>query len=695
MNTKMALLAGALAAAAASAAVPPETVDPILESASFARYLVVGDGPLAKALRERAPEVAPDLLVVPLRGVDPESPDALRTRAAEDAPTVRVRDAAELGPVPFLVAWLRDAPDSARASFAFADAPGAVSLAPGFDAVPHGAVWRVARAGEAPSPEGVAEFHEARDRAGEALAAEDGSAADPLGQAVRRHFSRLANDLGRRLALAGDAAGAREAFESAVPILPGAPSATLNLASLERAAAEADPAARARLARLLQNLRHAGGVLAVDCGVVMRPQDFFEAGWFWTLSGLPVSDTNAIAGAVAALPSDAPRQPLEGLMRVSFSLQRGNCEAETAFFEKRVGAEGLTPQLRLSAAETVMATTGDAGRAVALLERFAVPGGGGVPAGEKAGNGDLPFWVRAAAGAMNALARKGAGERLAALREKVSAAVASDPEALALARYAAFAPAETELGRWSEAAADFAAGPDGPSGPLAVAAAALARGGASAADAEKALAPLFADGKSGTWPAVRMRIEAAFARGDRDGAESAAKMLLALRPRDARAHWILGSVAMSRGDKAAAASHLQASVAERPVWYALNDLSTLMTETGRPDQGEIFARKALESGGAGVSTVHETLGEALQAAGRNAEAAEALRRAIAIAEKSGQRRSVRANLRLAEVLAAMGDAPGAAGQIAIVDADKDGLSVSERERLGEVRRAVSAALGGK
>ena len=60
--------------------------------------------------------------------------------------------------------------------------------------------------------------------------------------AVRRHFSRVANDFGRRLALAGDAAAARDAFDSAAAFFPGAPSALLNLASLERIAPHADAA---------------------------------------------------------------------------------------------------------------------------------------------------------------------------------------------------------------------------------------------------------------------------------------------------------------------------------------------------------------------------------------------------------------------------------------------------------------------
>ena len=686
MNSKPVFAAAILCAALSSSAAVSDAVDAILGSAAPARYLLVGDGPLADALLERAPEAAPDLCVVPLRAPDdPAALEAFRLRAERDAPSKRAADAAELGPVPFLVAWLLDAPESAAEAFALADAPAAPSLAPGFDSAPSGAVWRPAPVGKAPADADRAAFDDIRDRLGEALAdAADGADA-ALAGAVRRHFSRVANDFGRRLALAGDAAAARDAFDSAAAFFPGAPSALLNLASLERIAPHADTAIRAKLAAALQGLRPSGGVVAAESGVLLKPQDFFDAGWFWTVSGLPAADTNAVAEAFSALPSSAPREALAGLARVSFAIQRGNADAAVAFLLRNLpdASSRLSPGARLAAAGLLCDTAGDFRRAAALLARFAAPGGGGVPAEETAG-GDAPFWLRAAAGAADALARGGDAEGVEALEAAVAKAASAGAASLAGAARAAFGPAYVELARWDAAAKAFAAAPDGA--PLAEAAAALARG--DALRAAEALKPLAAD-PDAPWPVFRTALEAAIRRGDRDAASGFAEALLRLRPRDAFAHWALGSVAAQRGDKDAALRHLQTSVASRPTWLALNDLASLLVETGNPAQGEKFARMAVAAAGDSVPTLRETLGEALQALGRTAEAAREFRLALDTADRIGMPAGPHLPLCLAETLLQSGDAAGAAALLPRIDREKDALSVADRTRLGALRKALA------
>ena len=683
MKPESVFAAAAVCAALSASAAATDAVDAILEGAAPARYLVVGDGPLAAALIERAPEIAPELCVVPLRAQDdPAALEAFRLRAGRDAPSKRAADAAELGPVPFLVAWILDSPGTARDAFALADAPAAPSLAPGFDSVPVGALWRPAPAGSAPTEEDRSAFDDARDRLGEALAGASGSPGRELEGALRRHFARIANDFGRRLALAGDAAAARDAFSSAASFLPGAPSALLNLASLERSAPQADPAARAALASTLQGLRHSGGILAAESGVLLKPQDFFDAGWFWTVSGLPAADADAAREAFAALPSSAPRDELSGLARISFAIQRGNADAAAAFLLRSLPepSSRLTPETRLAAATLLCDAAGDFRRAAALLSRFAVPGGGGIPAAETAG--DVPFWIRAAAGAADALARGGDAQGVPALQAAVAKAAADDPAALAVAGREAFGPAYVELARWDMAAKAFQAG----GGPLAEAAAALASG--NAARAASLLKPL-ADAPDASWPTLRMALEAAFRTNDRDAAMARAEALLRLRPRDAFAHWALGSIAARRGDKAAAIRHLQTSVASRATWLALNDLASLLVESGNPAQGERFARMAVAAAGDAVPTLRETLGEALYAQGRAAEAAGEFRLALDTAGKLRMDPGPALRLKLAEALLQTGDAAGAAALLPQIEPGKDALSVDERTRLGALRKALN------
>lgn len=671
-------------------ATPESAVDPIVESARGAKFLIVGDGALAAAISHRAAKTDPSLFVVPIRAQTRESIAVFRSRAAEVAPTKRVADAAELGPMAFMVAWLEDAPAGAMAAFALADAPAAPALAAGYDSIPSGAVWRIVKSGTVPGESDCTLFEGARDEIGETFAA-IGSGDDALAAALRRHFSRLANDLGVRLAKGGAFKPAKEAFESAAAILPDSPSATLNLSSLEKKSAAPDPAARLALAKKLQGVKSDGAVLAVEGGVLLSPSDFWDAGWFWAASGLAAADADGAKAAIAALPSDAPREAITGLVRLSFSLQRGNCDADVAFLQKRVGEAGLTPELRLEAAEVVMKTSGDSVKAAALLERFALPGARGIP--ETRLVRGKPFWMLAAAATVRAFAAKSDATAIASLRAELQEALEQGSEEMALVVSSVFAPAQIELGNWTKAAEDFAESRDSSVAALAKAAGAVAamrpQDAFAALDAAKGL-----DGDL-AWAAHRIALEAAFRAGDRDKAAAAAKAVLSVRPRDAFSLWVLGSVAVQRGDDAGAVNLLQASVAAKPTLPALNDLASLLARIGNPAQAEKFARMALESAGAAAGgNLYDTLGETLYAQRRYAEAAAEFKKALdADSARSAVSNPV-VNLHLAEALEKLGDALGAAKQIAIVDKNKDVLSVQERERLGAVRRAVASAIGG-
>ena len=171
--------------------------------------------------------------------------------------------------------------------------------------------------------------------------------------------------------------------------------------------------------------------------------------------------------------------------------------------------------------------------------------------------------------------------------------------------------------------------------------------------------------------------------------------LLALRPRDHLAHYVLGNHANVVGhDPAAAISHLQASIAERPTWMALNDLASLLAAHGDPRLGERMARDAIRVTNGAMPALHDTLGETLMAQGNATGAADAFRAAIRGAAAAGAPTAV-FHLHLAEAMLESGDAIGALDELSAVEArlEEFGDDPEPVLRLETLRRRAEEKMG--
>ena len=227
---------------------------------------------------------------------------------------------------------------------------------------------------------------------------------------------------------------------------------------------------------------------------------------------------------------------------------------------------------------------------------------------------------------------------------------------------------------------------------LSRAAAALARRDALVARAELAGVP---EDDPAAWPALRLLLLCElFTSGT---GETHAEAVLRFRPRDFLAHYVLGNRANTVDhDPAAAIAHLQASVAERPTWMALNDLASLLAEHGDPRLGEAMARDALRITHGTMPSIHDTLGETLMAQKRAEDAADAFRAALRGAEAQPGSPTAVFHLHLAEALFASGDALGALDELSAADArvSELGDDVASVLRLENLRRRAEAALPG-
>ena len=675
-----------LAAGAAFAAPNPAAgavAATVLSSAGGARWILAEPGPLADALEAAAGKDGPRVLRV--RGGEGPSLDALASAAAA-IPQPRVRAALDLGAAPFLLAWMREDPAAACSNVVLAALP-TLPAAAGLAAVPDGAVFRVAPSAPTNASDLARLAVKAemfRDDLGDLLAGPGRDA--PAAAALRRLAAQLADHLGCLLERGGLREEAIEAFRAADAAAPDAPSALLNLASLARDEGANLP--RQEIAKRLDALAKSGAqswTLALDGGPVLRPADFFPAGWFWTVSGVPAADTNALREAFAAMPSDEVRTGVAQALRPAFALQEGNAAMPLAILA-RLGPEGWDATNALLAADLLFRSA-ERARALRLVEKArAMPG---ATAPEELDSIALDYRARMGDAAALREARRTRDllatppTRARRDRDLAAAGAETDDFALAAESYARLAE---EGGRANAAAGPGAA----PPFPEAAWAKTAARGAAAlragdAATAKAAFAAALAGGATNAWPVLRLALVADFYSGDRDAAAPHAEALLALRPYDHFANFVLANLAAAEKNYAKAQVHFQLSLSEKATWLALNDYASLLSAVGNPALAEKMARDAIQASGGGVPAVHDTLGEALFAQRRFAEAADAFRTAVA---GSGAEVDPRFRLHLAEALAALGDKAGAKAQIAALGVAPQ-LDEDERARLDAVRAAAA------
>ncbi len=645
--------------------------DLVLDAAAPARWVVAEPGRFSEALDRRAAARGGAISVVPLRGLTRTKLASLERAAAESVPLAKVRAALDLGAAPFVLSWLAADPDGAASNVVLATLP-TLPLAAGCAAVPDGAVFRLAR--EAPSGTNelralAARYADFRDALGEALAGAGSSPAGTFAEEARRLAGLLGDELGCLLADAGLRDEAIRAFRLADTANPAGGSALLNLASLARE--EGTPEERAEIARRLEALARsgaAGWTLALAGGRVLRPADFFAAGWYWTLSGVPFTGRDALVEALNGLPEEA-RAPAIAALRPGHALQAGAATPAMGVLAE-MGEDGWTVPLAERAAEALFLQN-ERPAAQRLLWKAAKL------SGADAFSLALLRADYAARAADAALARRelsqvrGAGDAARLFAAEIAADVELDD-------------LKAAAGRLAEAPADIA-----PAwrGPFSVALAKLLAGGGpkESAAARDLLAVAFS-ADTNFWPAMRVALQADLQSGDRTAAEKDAAALLALRPFDYFGNYVAAMMAAGAGDAAEAQRRYQASLSQRAAWFVLNDYASLLASLGNAALAERMARDALAASGGAVPAVHDTLGEALYAQGRTGDAAAAFREAI---QASGDDVDPRFRLHLAEALLATGDAAGAASEAKAAAAGEALFTPAEKDRLEAVRKGVS------
>ena len=659
----------------------------LLSDLRGASWLVAAPGALADSVEARAAAAGVPLHVLRIDATGGEGPELTAAEAAALPP--RVVAARDLGAAAFVLAWLGSDPSGACSNVVLTAFPTLPETA-GFVTVPDGPLFRIAPPDSPESPidaKALAARHAAwRDEAGELLARCPDDARATAAQ--RAYLSLLDNELGVLLATVGGRSSrdaALSAFRAANAALPEAVSPLLNLATLARDGLLAAGDSRPRLAAGLDAAVSGADpsrlwTLAVTDGRVLRPSDFLETGWTWALSGCRRDDTNSLVAAFARLPDAAARRALVSRLQPGIALRDGNSRVWYDFLVSPEMRDGWSAETAAKAARLLF-DTGIRPRAMRLLERAAA----------------LPGADPAAL----AVARLELGSRsgdLAALPDARAAVAACADPAERLRRRLAVVAALIEAQapfpelRDEAAAALREAGPDAPAwlGPVFRAAAAFAEG--DPVRARVALEGVPAD-DPGAWPALRLLLLAElFTTGTEN---THAEALLALRPRDHLAHYVLGNHANVVGhDPAAAISHLQASIAERPTWMALNDLASLLAAHGDPRLGERMARDAIRVTNGAMPALHDTLGETLMAQGNATGAADAFRAAIRGAAAAGAPTAV-FHLHLAEAMLESGDAIGALDELSAVEArlEEFGDDPEPVLRLETLRRRAEEKMG--
>ena len=658
----------------------------VLKSAGDARW-IVADGPLVRDLRKAATAAGGKAVVLPLGGGDDETLDAAEAAAA-DIPSEKVRRALDFGTVAFLRAWLAEDP-AAVADQVFLVGSPALADATGNVALPSGLGYRIVPADAASNGLAAASAAcaAARDALGEVLStsADPKAAYSPAVGPYRALAGQTGDRLGCLLYRAGETNAALEAFLAADAVYPPGGSAALNAASIVRRGAH--PESASGIARRLEAIARGGERwnLYAEGGPVLFPEDFFEGSWYWTVSGLvpfengsderlkaaleaiPEADRPRAAarlrqavipvGAAIAparvLPADAPAADL--LAAASRLFYRGERLRADRLLRK-ASFEAPADRVRVLLARAgLLATAGDAAKATEILEA-ALEGASADPMPELDVS-DRELYLRG----------------LAEVAAELLDIRALRPRLLALVG---------EKGLF----ADWAAKDSAAIGSLFLGNASAANEGAAAAVAAATNAAPAHFPPS--WAPLRIRAFFALQTGDLAAAAEAAEALLEARGgHDFFGHYVLALAAREAGENEKADARFQASLAERAVWFVLNDYASSLDARGATAPALMFARQAVAAGGAEQAEVQDALGMALLHAGDAGGALEALRRAAAL--PGGAMPAIR--LDLAEALAANGLHDELAEQLKALE---PALAVADegiRERAARLR----ADLAGK
>jgi tetratricopeptide (TPR) repeat protein len=153
------------------------------------------------------------------------------------------------------------------------------------------------------------------------------------------------------------------------------------------------------------------------------------------------------------------------------------------------------------------------------------------------------------------------------------------------------------------------------------------------------------------------------------------------------ANYVMGSLALQRGEDDKAEAYLRkAATARKPVPLALNDLAEVLRRKDKLKEAELFARKAVEAAPK-LYVAWETLGSIiLSAKGDLDEAEKCISKALELSKtKDGKEGDVRMLISLVRVQLAKGEKISAKGNIRKIQSRIQELSHFERSEFEEIR----------
>lgn len=173
-------------------------------------------------------------------------------------------------------------------------------------------------------------------------------------------------------------------------------------------------------------------------------------------------------------------------------------------------------------------------------------------------------------------------------------------------------------------------------------------------------------------------------------AERHAREVLRRNRKAPLANYVMGSLALQRGEYTEAEAFLRRAVeGTKPVTLALNDLAEVLRRGGKFDEAEGFARKATVAD-PNLYVAWETLGSIiLDRKGDLNEAEQCVLKACELSKgKDGRNEDVRMLISLARVQLAKGDKPRGKGTLRKVLGRIDELSDFERREFEEIRKSA-------
>ncbi len=569
------------------------------------RRWLLTDGVLDNHLRLAAHEAGKEIRFMDLSRA--EETRHLREIAAE-FDSVRMRNQAELGLIPFLQEWLRADPlaDRKIALLFLPDLWYAAERIP----VPEGLVFLGYPEGQLPDlgdlkARNLAFWSDVKGREPKHMT----GTALLIWRHFKRHISLLANNLGVLLEDGGRPDDAYAAYTFSRSVETNNLSALLNQYAMHQGGyTGGDPAAISNAlveaeVGIMDNFQVWN--LARFYGYVRIPEAFAGMGWTWALSGHPGLAVSGLKRALALTREVKVNDDLD-LAMASIYMTQNQPEESERIYARLLARNRSDVRALLGMAELALRWRKPE-EARAYIERAEAVG---------ASRGDIAqIW------ALYHMAIGEAAKARVFLEELVAVYTGITTPWHMLANVLLIQGDEKALERLAKQVRELPRQDFHTCRALAVAAASKNDGPAMRAHLEQAL--LYKPRDANTLE-ILLRMD--MREGREDFAERHAKELLRARPDHAYANYVLGNIQMKRREYALAEDSLRRSLSEMRTPETLNDLAWALLMGGRTDEAETLVREAIKRNDQ-LAAAWDTLGMAYYRQGKRKEAREAFQKA--------------------------------------------------------------------